>query len=134
MRDEEDAARQVRESTSPGDGILVWGLSPGLYALADRHPVTRFPFHKILLTDAPLSRMWPGLDTRREAFMQRFRADPPALVLVGQNDANGFEPQDSYTTLGKFRELRTALQAGYEPAPGIARFLVFRRADVGGPP
>ncbi len=133
MADEEFAAAQVREVTAPGDGILVWGLSPGLYALADRHPVTRFPFHKILMTDAPLSRMWPGLDKRREAFMQRFRADPPVLVLVGHNDANGFEPQDSYTTLGKFRELRMALQAGYKPAPGIARFLVFRRADAGGP-
>jgi hypothetical protein len=128
MADEEEAARRVRESTAPGDGILVWGLSPGLYALADRHPVTRYPFHKILLTDAPLSRMWPGLDQRRVAFMERLRGDPPAVVLVGQNDANGFEPQDSYGSLGRFRELRAMLQGGYEPAPPIGRFLVYRRA------
>lgn len=133
MADEEYAASQVRQLTSPADGILVWGLSPGLYALADRHPVTRFPFHKILLTDAPLSRMWPGLDRRRADLMDRFRADPPALVLVGQDDANGFEPQDSFTTLTKFRELRMALQAGYRPAPGIARFLVFRRVEADSP-
>ena len=127
MADEEAAARWVREATAPGDGLLVWGLSPGLYALADRHPVTRYPFHKILMTDAPLSRMWPGLDGRRADFLDRLRADPPVVVLVGQNDANGFEPQDSFASLGRFPELRSLLQRGYESAPPVGRFLVYRR-------
>ncbi|MGH7298738.1 MAG: hypothetical protein ACRELB_27605, partial [Polyangiaceae bacterium] len=61
LSNEEQAASFLRAHTAPGDGILVWGLSPGIYALSDRHPVTRFAFHKILMTDAPLSRMWPGL-------------------------------------------------------------------------
>jgi hypothetical protein len=128
MADEEEAASRVRETTAPGDGILVWGLSPGLYALADRHPVTRVPAHKILLTDAPLSRSWPGLDRRRAAFMDRLRADPPAVVLVGQNDANSLEPQDSYASIGRFRELRAMLHGGYVSAPPVGRFLVYRRA------
>ena len=126
LQSEEQAAQWVRDSTSPGDGILVWAQSPGLYALADRHPVTRYPLHKILLTDAPLSRSWPGLDRRRAEFLDRFRKDPPALVLVAQNDANGFEPLDSYGSLGRFRELRAILQREYEAGPPVGRFLSFR--------
>jgi hypothetical protein len=128
--DEELAAAWLRDHTAPGDGILVWGLSPGVYALADRHPVTRYPFHKILLTDAPLSRMWPGLDQRREAFLARLERDPPAYILIGQHDENGFEPQDSYTSLLRFRGLRELLQRDYTPDGQLGRFLRAKR--VGG--
>lgn len=92
MADEERAAAWVQEHTAPTDGLLVWGLSPGMYALADRHPVTRFPFHKILMTDAPLSRMWPGLDRRRANLVDRLRADPPAYVLVGRGTRTASSP------------------------------------------
>jgi len=131
MANEEQAATWLREHTAPGDGLLVWGLSPGIYALADRHPVTRFPFHKILMTDAPLSRMWPGLDERRAHLMDQLRRDPPAYILVGQGDRNGFEPMDSYTSMMRFRELKTMLQSEYTPDEPLGRFLVFHR---GAPP
>ncbi len=125
--DEEQAASWLREHTAPADGILVWGLSPGEYALADRHPVTRFPFHKILLTDAPLSRMWPGLSQRREAFMAQIEREQPAYILVGRGDQNGFEPLDSQTSLMRFRELRQFVQGGYETETTIGHFVVLRR-------
>ncbi len=130
MADEEAAARYVRDHTAPSDGIIVWGLSPGLYALADRHPVTRYPFHKILMTEAPLSLMWPGLEERRADFMARVRKDPPAYVLVGRNDRNGFEPQDSVTSLSRFRELRELLDRDYCPETEIGHFVVLRRGGV----
>ena len=127
MANEEEAATWLRDHTAPGDGILVWGLSPGIYALADRHPVTRFPFHKILMTDAPLSRMWPGLDERRARLIEGLRRDPPVYILVGRGDRNGFEPQDSDTSMMRFRELRLMLQGEYTPDEPLGRFLVFRR-------
>lgn len=130
MADEELAAAWLRDHTAPDDGILVWGLSPGIYALADRHPVTRYPFHKILLTDAPLSRMWPGLDHRREAFLDRLERDLPAYILIGQHDQNGFEPQDSYSSLVRFRGLRDVLQRDYTPDGQLGRFLRARRGAV----
>jgi len=130
MADEELAAAWLRDHTAPTDGILVWGLSPGVYALADRHPVTRYPFHKILLTDAPLSRMWPGLDRRRDDFLERLERDPPAYILIGQHDQNGFEPQDSYTSLVRFRALRDVLQRDYVPDGQLGRFLRARRGGV----
>ena len=127
MATEEEAARYVHDHTSPSDGILVWGLSPGIYALSDRHPVTRYPFHKILMTDAPLSRMWPGLDDRRARFMGALRADPPAYVLVGRGDANGFEPEDSVSSMTRFPPFRALLEHDYHPETTIGRFLVLRR-------
>ena len=130
MVTEEQAARYVREHTSPGDGILVWGLSPGIYALADRHPVTRFPFHKLLMTNAPLSRMWPGLDDRRARFMERLRADPPVYVLVGRGDANGFEPEESLSSMMRFRELSDLVKRDYLVETQIGRFLVYRRTTA----
>jgi len=128
--DEELAAAWLHDHTAPTDGILVWGLSPGVYALADRHPVTRYPFHKILLTDAPLSRMWPGLDQRRERFLELLQRDPPAYILIGQQDQNGFEPQDSYTSLVRFRALRDLLQHDYVPDGQLGHFLRAKRVEA----
>jgi len=133
MVDEEEAARWLRDRTAPSDGILVWALSPGVYALADRHPVTRYAFHKILMTDAPLSRMWPGLDRRRARLMEGLRADPPKYVLVGRGDANGFEPLDSFTSMRRFRALRFFLEQRYESDASIGHFLVYRRVDFTAP-
>jgi hypothetical protein len=124
---EEQAAGWLRSATAPADGILVWSPAASLYALADRHPVTRFAPHTMLLTDAPLSRAWPGLDQRRAAFLEELRRDPPAAVLVGQNDASALEPLDSYGSLARFRELRALLQRDYDAAPTVGGFLVFRR-------
>jgi hypothetical protein len=128
MATEEQAARYLREHTLPSDGILVWGLSPGIYALADRHPTTRFPFHKLLMTDAPLSRMWPGLPQRRALFMERLRRDPPAYVLVGRGDSNGFEPEPSLSSMMRFAELRAMLERDYRVETEIGHFLAYRRA------
>ena len=124
---EEAAARWLDAHTAPGDGVLVWGLSPGIYALADRHPVTRYPFHKVLLTDAPFSRLMPGLEARRADFFRRLAADPPAVVLVGHGDRNGFEPQDSFASMMQLAPLRELLQSDYAPAGEIGRFVIFRR-------
>jgi len=124
---EEAAARYLREHSSPGDGVLVWGLSPGIYALSERPPATRYVFHKLLVTDAPVSRMWPGVDERRVRFMERLRAEPPLYILIGRNDSNGFEPSDSYATMTRFRELRDFVEQGYHPETQIGRFLVCRR-------
>ena len=125
---EEHAAAYVRERTEPGDGILVWGLSPGIYAIADRHPVTRFPFHKILMTEAPLSRMWPGLEGRRSELMDRVRRDPPVYILIGRADANGFEPETSSSSLMRFRALADFVKEGYVVETEIGRFVVYRRS------
>jgi len=126
----EAAGRYLRERTRPGDGILVWGLSPGIYALADRHPVTRYPFHKLLLTEAPLSLRVPGLAARRADFLRRLHADPPAYILVGLRDSNPFEPQDSATSLQSFTELAAFVERGYTRERALGHFVLLRRNDT----
>lgn len=125
---EEEASRYLRARTTPDDSILVWGLSPGIYALADRRPATRFPFHKLMLTDAPLSRMLPGLARRRADFMRGLTDAPPAYILVGTDDANPFEPQGSVAGLAQFEELAAFVADGYQQEHKIGHFVVLRRA------
>ena len=107
--------------------MFVWGLSPGIYALADRHPTTRYPFHKLLYTEAPLSRMIPGLEARRAELLARLDRDPPLFVLVGRNDGNAFDPLDSYRSLQRFTALDDRVRRDYALTNQIGRFLVYRR-------
>jgi hypothetical protein len=124
---EEQAAQYIREHTTSEQGVLVWGLSPGIAALADRHPTTRYPFHKILFTDAPLSRLIPGLSARRAELLARLQRDPPTYILVGTNDANGFEPLDSQSALSRWPELSTLVTRDYARETTIGHFTVLRR-------
>ena len=124
---EEEAAQRLRAETQPADSILVWGLSPGIYALADRVPATRYPFHQLLLTEAPFSLRWGDLAARRREFLTALAQHPPAVILVGTHDANGFEPTDSKTELEQFAPLRTRVEQEYRQQPSIGAFLVYRR-------
>jgi hypothetical protein len=124
---EEEAARRLRGETQPGDSILVWGLSPGIYALADRMPATRYPFHQLLLTEAPFSLRYGSLSARRDDFLAALERHPPAVILVGTNDANGFEPTDSTTELEQFPPLRERVEREYRADSPIGAFLVYRR-------
>jgi len=128
-RVEEEAAAYLRSHSEPGDGLLIWGLSPGIYALSGRHPVTRYPFHKLLMTEAPLSLLIPGLEERRADFMRRLEADPPAYILVGTRDRNGFEPQDSVTGMMRFERFFRFVDQGYREETRIGRFVVLRRIE-----
>lgn len=125
---EEQAARYLDTHSAPDDQILVWGLSPGIYALADRRPATRFPFHKILLTEAPLSLLIPGLPERRAAFARRLAVAPPLYILVGRHDQNGFEPESSFASMMRFVPLRERLERDYREETTIGQFVLFRRA------
>ncbi len=122
---EEAAAEYIKAHSEPSDTVLVWGLSPGIYALSQRKPATRYPFHHLLLTNSPLSSAFPDLQQRRKAFMERLKAKSPAVILVGSGDRNGFEPEDSYTQMVRFPEFRAFLFGGYEEQEAIGRFRVF---------
>jgi hypothetical protein len=44
---------------------------------------------------------------------------------VGHRDANGFEPQDSFTSMTHFRELRALLEHEYRWDKEIGHFVIF---------
>jgi len=120
-------AAWIRAQVPPGEHILVWATAPGIYSLSDRAPATRFPFHKILMTDAPLSRMIPGLDGRRAELLRRIDRERPAVIVVGRNDRNGFEPETSLESLVHWPELMSRVKGSYDLATQIDNFMVFRR-------
>ena len=126
-RVEEELAAYLRLHTEPADGILIWGLAPGAYALADRHPITRYAFHKILLTEAPLSRSLPGLAMRRKELVGEVVRQRPAYFVLGHNDANGFEPDDSTMSLLRFPQLADVVRKDYQAEKSIGNFMLFRR-------
>jgi hypothetical protein len=126
--DEAAVAHYIAAHTQPGDGILVWALAPGIYALSDRHPTTRYPFHRLLLTDSPLALAVPGRDARRAELLARLRADPPAYIVLGNHDTNPFEPQDSVTSLFAFRALNELVQRDYREEMRTGHFVVLGRA------
>ncbi|CAN5923420.1 hypothetical protein BH11MYX3_BH11MYX3_35880 [soil metagenome] len=124
---EEELAAWVRAHVPADEHILIWGLAPGVYALADRTPATRYPFHKILMTDAPLSRLLPGLETRRAELLARIEHDRPAVIIVGRNDRNGFEPETSLESLVHWPALMSLVKSRYALETEIGHFMVFRR-------
>jgi len=128
--EQEAVATYAREHPQPTERILIWGLAPGVYAMADRAPATKYPFHKILVTNAPLSRLIPGLDERRAELIADLRRSPPAYVFIGRRDENGFEPEDSATSLFRFPDLAELLRYEYHPETEIGRFVVVRRGPI----
>ena len=131
--EEAQVAHYVAAHTRARDGILVWALAPAIYALADRHPTTRWPFHKLLLTDAPLAHAVPGLAARRAAFLARLHVDPPAMIVVGVHDENPFEPQDSAASLVAFAELGRLVLRDYHEVTRTPHFVVLARAPTAPP-
>ena len=115
---QEDLAGWVRAHVPAGERILIWGLAPGVSALADRAPATRYPFHKILMTEAPLSLLIPGLEARRAELLARIERERPAVIIVARNDRNGFEPETSLESLMHWAPLMRLVKANYELAVG----------------
>lgn len=125
---EEDAlVRFTQANSRETERVLVWGISPGTYFLAGRRPATVYPFHNLLLTDSPLSRRFAGLAERRARFLEELRAAPPAVILVGTRDENGFEPEDSYRQMLRFAEFRSFVERNYDPAGEIGRYRAYKR-------
>lgn len=124
---EEKLAEAIVRMVPEGESILIWGLAPAVYALADRAPATRYPFHKLLMTDAPLSRMIPGLEERRAELLARIDRDRPAVIVVGRDDPNGFEPETSLQSLTRWSALRDRLRDRYTLATEVGRFMIYQR-------
>ncbi|MEV8393725.1 MULTISPECIES: glycosyltransferase family 39 protein [unclassified Streptomyces] len=108
-------ADAVRARTAPTDRVLVWGIHPEVYWLADRAPASRYLTAGLLTNysggrDGPrvgekyaMAGTWPVL-------VDELSANPPALVV---DDSRGkpFAPD-------RLPTLRGLLARHYEPLPG----------------
>lgn len=113
----------LRERTTPGDALYIWGFRPEVYFLSQLNPPTRFIFQ------FPLVGEWYPEAWRQENVDLLWAALPPyALVLqadylpwVTGRDA------DSNTLLQEYTELNNWLMFNYEPEIQIGNFFIWRR-------
>ncbi|MFE2494355.1 glycosyltransferase family 39 protein [Streptomyces scopuliridis] len=124
-------ADAVRARTAPTDRVLVWGIHPEVYWLADRAPASRYLTAGLLTNysggrDGPrvgekhaMAGTWPVL-------VDELTARPPALVI---DDSRGkpFAPD-------RLPTLRGLLARHYEPLPGTVDGAVLYVPSPGEPP
>jgi hypothetical protein len=116
-------AAYLRERTTPGDSLFIWGFRPEIYYLADLNPATRYIFQ------FPLVGSWYPAAWRQQAVEVLWAALPP-YVLVVQGD---FLPwvtgrdADSAMLLQEYEELNDWLIYNYEREAQIGTFQVWRR-------
>lgn len=111
----ERVATAVRAHSAPTDRVLVWGMHPQTYRLADREPASRY-LTAGLLTNFSGGRDGPqvgeefGMPGAWRVFAEEMRARPPALIV---DDSRGkpYAPE-------RLPTLRRLLAAQYEPLPG----------------
>ncbi|MFC9846771.1 ArnT family glycosyltransferase [Streptomyces sp. NPDC060223] len=106
-------AAAVAHRTDPGDRVLVWGIHPEIYWLADRTPASRF-LTAGLLTNYSGGRNGPQVGEKYAVegawpvFRAEMAAHPPALVIDDSRD-KPYAPN-------RVPSLRRLLAGGYEEA------------------
>ncbi|MFF6994535.1 ArnT family glycosyltransferase [Streptomyces sp. NPDC008313] len=105
-------ADAVARRTDPGERVLVWGIHPETYWLADRTPASRY-LTAGLLTNYSGGRDGPRVGEKYAVagawpvFRREMTAHPPALVV----DDSGGKPYAP----ARIPSLRHLLRAGYAP-------------------
>lgn len=116
-------ATYLRERTTPGDSLYIWGFRPEVYYLARLNPPTRFIFQ------FPLVGAWYPEAWRKENVELLWAALPP-YTLVLQADYLPWvtgRDADSNTLLQEYTELNNWLMFNYEPEIQIGNFFIWRR-------
>ncbi|MFM9372502.1 ArnT family glycosyltransferase [Streptomyces sp. Da 82-17] len=117
-------AHAIGNATGPEDRVLVWGMHPETYWLADRTPATRY-LTAGFLTNYSGGRNGPqvgekyAVDGAWDVFRAELAADPPALIV---DDSRGkpYAP-DALPTL------KALLAAGYERTAEVEDAVIYRR-------
>ncbi|GGJ84447.1 hypothetical protein GCM10011583_15170 [Streptomyces camponoticapitis] len=111
----ERVATAVREHSAPTDRVLVWGMHPQTYHLADRAPASRYLTAGLLTNfsggrDGPQVGEAYSVPGAWQIFAAEMRARPPALIV---DDSRGkpYAPD-------RLPTLRRLLAGQYEPLPG----------------
>ncbi|MFG2501834.1 ArnT family glycosyltransferase [Streptomyces sp. NPDC048441] len=121
-------AKVIESRTGPADKVLVWGIHPETYWLADRAPASRY-LTAGLLTNYSGGRNGPqvgekyAVDGAWPVFREELRRQPPELVV---DDSRGkpYGPD-------RVPSLRRALTTAYRPVLRVGGAVVYARVDRG---
>jgi hypothetical protein len=123
-----EAAGYIMRNTAPDDPVLVFGHELGLYVLAKRFAPTRFAYDQPLVTDPGDSAEFARYrDALRAEFIADLEAAPPVYIVVMEDDRTGIEPEDSYTQMQSFPELKERIEQYYQLETIIEDYHIFRR-------
>lgn len=112
----------LRQLSSPGDGVFVWGTDPLIYYLTGRRPPTRF-LSNIFLTGPWSPPAW------REELVHDLEKSPPAFIVVAQHDNFGITltQLDSEQCLCVYPRLARFIAGSYDFMEKFPDFVVYRR-------
>jgi hypothetical protein len=112
----------LRQVSSPGDGVFVWGTDPLIYYLTGRRPPTRF-LSNIFLMGPWSPPAW------REELVHDLGKSPPAFIVVAQHDNFGITltPLDSEQYLSVYPSLAHFISASYDFMAEFPDFVIYRR-------
>lgn len=116
-------ANYLRQRTTPGDSLFIWGFRPEVYYLSSLNPASRFIFQFPLVAD------WYPAAWRQETVDTLWAALPP-YVLVLQVDYMPWvtgRDEDSNALLQEYTELNNWLMFNYERDTQIGNFFLWRR-------
>ncbi|MFE9997542.1 ArnT family glycosyltransferase [Streptomyces avermitilis] len=122
----ERLADAVVRRTAPGDPVLVWGIHPETYWLADRAPASRY-LTAGLLTNYSGGRDGPQVGERYAvegawpAFRAELAAHPPALIVDDSRD-KPYRPE-------RVPSLRRILATGYEEVGRVEGAVLYAPAS-----
>ena len=118
----------LRENSTPGDGVFVWGACPLIYYLTGLPHPTRF------VRNDPLMSPWAPLAWRDEV-VRGLKRSPPRFFVVARGDKIpyiSFTQLDSQQYLEKLPELSAFITEGYERVAIFNDFVVLRRKSAPG--
>lgn len=126
-----EAANYIDKHTTPPDPILVVGHEMGLYVLAGRFAPTRFAYDQPLVSEAKYLMGKLSRQALRHEFIKEIDARPPLYILVIRNDQTSIEPEDSYTQMQAFPELKQRIDREYALQTIIEDYMIYRRLPQG---
>ena len=112
----------LRQGSSPGDGVFVWGTDPLIYYLTGRRPPTRF-LSNIFLMGPWSPQAW------REELVHDLGKSPPAFIVVARHDNFGITltSLDSEQYLSIYPSLAHFIAASYDLTATFPDFVLYRR-------
>jgi hypothetical protein len=102
--------------------VLVWGMEPIIYALADRRAATSFGVNLplVLGPDSPQKRR------AHSKFLTELRRSPPARIVILTDDRNQLLPRNSDELIDEVPGFREYLASAYEEDTTIASARILR--------
>jgi hypothetical protein len=122
--DVETLASHVRSTTQPGESILVFGFSPGIYVKSDRDSASRFFWSRPVVIGFEAHRPGYGVD----GLLAELHASRPVIVALQKRDWAPGEPNSEPFFLADPR-LSNWLAARYRLDAQHRLYSVWRRVE-----